>query len=56
MDTQKLTIDIDPDSGKLIKTVEWKNLPIGHYEIVAKIEDSSGNTLGINTHEFDIKP
>ncbi len=56
LDTQTLTIDIDPDSGQLVKAVEWKNLPVGHYEIVAKIEDSHGDTLGINTHEFDIQP
>lgn len=56
LETQTLTIDIAADSGLSIKPLEWKNLPEGHYEIIAKIEDSSGNTLGINTHEFDIKP
>jgi beta-mannosidase len=56
LESKALTIDIAADSGQLIQSLEWKNLPSGHYEIVAKIEDSSGKPLGINTHAFDIKP
>lgn len=56
LETQTITIDIAADSGQLIKPLEWQHLPVGHYEIIAKVEDSSGNPLGINTHEFDIKP
>ncbi len=55
LETHTLNIDIAADSGRQIKTLEWKNLPAGHYEIVAKVEDSSGNHLGINTHKFDVK-
>lgn len=56
LETRTLTIDIEADSGQQIKTLEWKNLPAGHYEIVARVKDGNGNNLGINSHEFDIKP
>ncbi|MDD5320404.1 MAG: hypothetical protein PHD43_07280 [Methylococcales bacterium] len=55
LETHTINIDIAADSGRQIKTLEWKNLPAGHYEIVAKVEDGSGNHLGINTHKFDVK-
>lgn len=54
LETQILSVDIAADSGRQIKTLQWKNLPAGHYEIAVKVADHDGNTLGINTHEFDI--
>jgi hypothetical protein len=51
-----LTTDIAADSGKKIKTLSWNNLAPGHYELVHTIADSKGNNLGVNAHEFEVKP
>lgn len=56
LETHKLTTDIDADSGKKIKTLSWNNLVPGHYELVHTIVDSKGNNLGVNAHEFEVKP
>jgi beta-mannosidase len=55
MATQMLETDIAADSGRVIKTLAWRNLAAGHYEIVAKVETADGKPLGINTHEFDVQ-
>jgi beta-mannosidase len=52
----KLTEDIPADSGRKIKTISWNNLVPGHYELVHTISDNKHNNLGVNSHEFDIKP
>lgn len=56
LETNTVELDIHPDTGKEVKTLEWNNLPSGHYEIVAQIADNRGKSLGINTHEFEINP
>lgn len=56
LETHKLTTDIAADSGKKIKTLSWNNLAPGHYELVHTIADSKGNNLGVNAHEFEVKP
>ena len=56
LETHELTENIAPDSGRKIKTLSWNNLNPGHYELVYKIADNKGNSLGVNSHEFDIKP
>jgi beta-mannosidase len=56
LETHKLTMDIAADSGKKIQALSWSNLVPGHYELVYTIADNKGNNLGVNSHEFDIKP
>ncbi|MEQ1559365.1 MAG: sugar-binding domain-containing protein [Methyloglobulus sp.] len=56
LERHKLTMDIAADSGKKIQALSWSSLVPGHYELVYTIADNKGNKLGVNTHEFDIKP
>lgn len=56
LETHKLNIDIAADSGKKIQDLSWSNLVPAHYELVHTIADNKGNILGINSHEFDVKP
>ncbi|MDD5273336.1 MAG: glycoside hydrolase family 2 TIM barrel-domain containing protein [Methylovulum sp.] len=54
LETNTLDIDIAADSGLAVKTLAWHDLPVGHYELVAKVETADGKPLGINTHEFAV--
>lgn len=56
LETHKLTTDLAADSGRKIKTLNWKSLLPGHYELRLTIADTKGNRLGENMYEFDIKP
>lgn len=56
LESHKLTMDIDADSGEKIKTLDWSNLSPGNYELIYTIADNKGNNLGVNTHEFHIDP
>jgi beta-mannosidase len=56
LETHTFSADIEADSGKKIKSLSWNNLVPGHYELVHTISDNKGNNLGVNSHEFDIKP
>lgn len=56
LEQHKIAINLAADSGNKIKSLSWRNLTPGHYELIYTIADSKGNNLGINSHEFDIKP
>ncbi|SJM89746.1 glycoside hydrolase family 2 protein [Crenothrix polyspora] len=49
-----LTIDLNADSGREIKIINWNHLAAGHYQFFYTLSDNQGNTLGFNSHEFDI--
>jgi beta-mannosidase len=56
LETQTLDVDIAADSGRMIKNLSWQNLPVGQYELIAKVTTADGKPLGINTHEFVVRP
>ena len=56
LETHDLSINVAADSGEKIKTLNWNDLVPGHYELVFTIADNKGNNLGVNSHEFDVKP
>jgi beta-mannosidase len=56
LETQTLDVDIAADSGRMIKNLSWQNLPVGQYELIAKVTTADGKPLGINTHEFVVSP
>jgi len=53
--TGSVHADLDADSMRHIKDLEWDHLVAGDYQLIVKITDRKGNTLGINTHDFEVK-
>jgi len=56
LESHNLTDNIDADSGRIVKTLSWNNLSPGHYELAYTIADNNGHNLGVNSHEFDVRP
>jgi beta-mannosidase len=49
-------VDISPNSGSLIQTVQYQPKQVGKHEIVVKIFDRNDNLLGQNSFAFAVKP
>lgn len=54
LETGSLNINLDADSIQHIEDLQWDHLAKGHYQLIMKISDRNGTSLGINTHEFDV--
>ena len=54
--TKTLTVDIAEDSSQQVKTITWRHLAIGKYELIVSIEDNNHKILGVNQHLFEILP